>query len=316
MKKTVLTTWCTPEQLAVIAEYGDQVTAVEGGHMMYRRFIVSDGKNSFFIKAHEDDLFTDEVRRQDTKLHLEKEAQLYQYLRDHGYPHLPAYSAHRENMLILSAMNPTDGWLWDVPNEHRNQYFSDTLRSLQHLESIPVPSRHESHKPALLTFHEEGWGSINPRFIQDVSRAHLDKWHDQLHPESIAAAEKILRGKHPTTSKRYKSARRMNHHDARQTNIAWHPTHGTVLVDWSWADEGFEKGDTTMFLIDILKSDDHVDDVLLLEYFNPEYAHMLFGHWLFRAAQPVHEGNEEVRFHQFVSAITALRLLYMTNNEH
>jgi hypothetical protein len=102
------------------------------------------------------------------------------------------------------------------------------------------------------------------------------------------------------------------HADLRQSNLAWHPTEGVKIVDWSWAGPSSPGLDKTSFLIDLAKSG--VDITRYANHFDTVHARKLMGFWLGRAIQPALPGSI-VREHQLASAITAFELLCSSSND-
>lgn len=97
------------------------------------------------------------------------------------------------------------------------------------------------------------------------------------------------------------------HGDMRQSNVAWHPSEGVRIVDWSWAGNSPSGLDTTSFLIDLAKSG--IDISAHREHFAIDQALLLIGFWLHHSTWPTPTDDTTVRQHQIASAVTAWQLV-------
>lgn len=301
------------QQATLQALFGSSnVTGVDGGHMSYDRLIAQTDSGPVFIKAYDQAMFTDPVRSDDAKRHLEKEAAMYRYLQAHGFTAVPRYYGLSDDMLLLEALPSSAGWEWKMPRSaaERQDYSKDILLALEQLAGLPMPPENIEPRRSVDIFHDDGWKQIPTHTADSLLNAGLERWGNKLHPETLHAAERLRGGTESLRTPR-PDAKHMNHHDLRQANIAWHPKHGVRLVDWSWADAGPVQGDTTMFLIDLKKSGIPITPAMR-EAFDPAFAALLFGYWLRRSAEPHREGNEIVRLHQLVSAVSAFELIEET----
>jgi len=279
--------------------------------MSYHRFTFQ-GEKKYFVKRHDPKLFTDKVRRKDAKLYIKKEAKTYKHLKKHRYPHIPVYTEHRSNLLILSELPVSGGWLWRLPEDESRhaQYISDILSCFNELENLPLPKKDYFYIPALTVFYDEGWGSMSDKQMQSIIRINSLKWSNKLHSVTKLQARKMINDIQSLRIDANIKTRGeiYNHHDARQSNIAWHPKKGVAIVDWSWAGKGLKNGDQTMFLMDLVKSEIKLTPEQL-SMVNKEYACLVLGWLLCRSAEPHSEGNEIVRLHQFASAVSAYKLI-------
>lgn len=275
--------------------------------MLYHR-LLSDEPEGWFVKAFDEELFTDQSKLEEAKRYLEKEYRMYEHLHRHGFKHIPKQFFHERDVLLLGAYKASEGWYWRHPRgDESDRYIREALAALRTLESIP---HHQlfADEPTLAYFWQHGWA--NP---DEVVR-YLDKaekrWKDQLNDANLCTINKLRRfgHHHKLTSQPIATTPTTSHHDARQSNIAWHPRAGVIVVDWSWAGAGLEKADTTMFLIDLHKSGIDVGDYLA-EFFNAEYASLMMAYWIMRFGKVTAGGNEKVRLHQFLSALGAFELL-------
>lgn len=301
----------TPEQLTF--------SAADGGHMAYKRLFIEapDTGKTYFIKGQDSTMFTDAEREDHALQYLKKEQMIFDYLRSQGYNSIPAETGLIEgSYLVMESLLKDAGWYWRAPRDNPElfgQYVQSVLASYDALQEIPLPD--ESYffpKRIMKVFMEEGWDHINPAHIQKI-RSNAQTLRSRLYPETDAVLDEVLdtlpelipkgQALYDTMQPYY-----LTHHDARQANIAWHPEFGTKNIDLSWVDIGWKNADATMLLIDLAKSGHDVSPYLS-EYFNPEHALLLMGHWISRSAEPTRDANPIVRLHQLASALTAYRLL-------
>jgi hypothetical protein len=280
---------------------------VHSGHMLYERSLVHHDASPWFIKAHDAELFTLDKKRDEALRYLEKEYQVYRYLHDNKYIHIPDEHHYKDGVLVLNGLRVEDGWHWKIPaSTHSEAYITSILQALDTLESISTDAMFDN-EPSVQFFWEKGWGSKDS--VLEAIETHHGKWGSLLRKETekdlaeLAHSIDLIRLTTPP-----KIGSHISHHDIRQSNIAWHPEHGTVVVDWSWASHGVKGADATMFLIDLHKAGIDVTQYLA-SYFNQEYAKLLIGYWLLRVGEPSAQGNDEVRLHQLISAISAFELL-------
>lgn len=285
-----------------------QLTPVSAGHMLYHR-LVSDEPDGWFIKAFDQELFTNDTKRYEAANYLRKEANVYQHLATHAYPHIPKKYAFNHNVLLLTAHHPHQGWYWRAPKAQLPQYLADTFTALTALEKVPNVHRIDPGM-TLEYLWVNGWGS--KKSLSDSLRQSLKHWEAQLTPANLKEAKKLLL--HPHQHRQHDaliSDGTFSHHDMRQSNFAWHPYHGTVIVDWSWAGQGVKNADTTMLLIDLHKAGHDISSYLS-SYFNSEYASLMMCYWIMRHDAISAGGNDIVRLHQLVSALSAFELLELT----
>lgn len=280
-----------------------EITPTTGGHMSYERHIISlPVGDRVFVKRHDVTAFTDELHDAHSRQYLEKEYAVYRQLAGQT-THIPrALELIGDHTLVIEACDPRDGWLWRAPRDPdlRDRYIREVLTALKEIETLSFNDG-SSITPSHIAFHQDGWG---------VFQTNRDKITTLLstHPSSIAQA---LLGSVDTLyqetiahAPRQKAA--FSHADLRQSNLAWHPTLGVKIVDWSWAGRSAPGLDTTSFLIDLAKSG--IDIEPYREYFDPLHARKLIGFWLGRSVLPTREGST-VREHQLISALTAFELL-------
>lgn len=305
--------WLNDEQRRTLLSLGailSTYTPIEAGHMSYRRFTVETTYGPLFVKAYDAGLFSDSIRSEDAKRHLEKEAATYDFLGSQGFSNIPEFHEFRGDMLLLSDLPANKGWYWELPSDiaNRRKYVRDALETAGNIASLAPPLNNLEPRRSMLIFHEDGWSNIPYKTADSLLKSGLTKWQHLLHTETADVARKLLGGSESMRTVAL-NGEVMSHHDLRQANVAWHPEHGIKIVDWSWADSGVPGGDTTMMMIDLKKSGFEIPDNLHAQ-FNPEFAALLFGYWLQRSNEPHREGNEMVRFHQFISALIAYQLLH------
>jgi len=285
-----------------------------GGHMAYDYALLEHEGEPYFIKHHDSATFTDPERETHSRLYLSKESATYDHLHEQGFVSIPRHhELLGDTTLLLEGLPPEQGWYWRAPTGNStHDYIQDVLASLATLETIGQPENCYPITPTYLSFNEEGWSTLHFTDNGDHVRQKIREIRHQLHTKTAEAVDELgkqievlaMHFTQPHTS----CFTAFAHHDARQTNIAWHPEHGTRIVDWSWAGAGLPKSDSTSFLIDLAKSGVDVNDYLD-EYFNPDHAMTLIGFWLGHSIWPTRPGNESVRLHQIASAATAYQLL-------
>lgn len=295
------------------------ITPITAGHMLYRKCIVDDGGEPIFIKAFDDQLYTDERSQAHSKLYLEKEFAAYESLRDAGYPHIPSSVAYENNSLFLSAHLPDAGWHWEVPTDesHRTPYVDGIMAALQSLETTPFQVPDNGRPGAIEEFIADGWQALTDEATRQAISERLRSFASDFHPHVQAGTEWLLTLlQDPTIERHHNQAQQFAqlprphtaHFDARQSNIAWHPEQGVSVVDWSWASPAPAGCDTTMFAIDLYKSGYQLDAKHDAR-FNPAFAHLLMGYWLARSITPTPTDDLTVRFHQLAAAASTATLL-------
>lgn len=278
------------------------LTPVDGGHMNYQKYLAYTSENTLFIKTYTGDNITNEH----TTL-LRKEAAAMSHLRTQNYPFIPSVShMHDERTLVMEAFAPQDGWQWRAPADNLDFYLQDNLQALNNLEQVALPADIHNIVGSFDVHFSEGW--------RILSRTSLDKLAPlvvQLRPESQSAATRLFADFEQLQQIAHATPLPENfvlcHHDARQANIAWHPEHGSRLVDWSWTDVGRPGSDATTLLIDLHKHGHDVGNYR--EHLNPDHCLMMMGFWLEHASWPVAERDNTVRLQQLLSALSAYELL-------
>lgn len=298
------------------------VRQVDGGHMLYQKFLaLSNTGDPLFIKVHDDSLFTDPTAAEHSKQYLHKEGLVFKTLRTIGYPYIPAYTSLIDNGLFMSAYRPEDGWYWELPEspDLRTAYVQTVLSALEALEQYPATLLPDfKEEPALDELFAHGWRELPNPEIQTAIKQKLRIYAGDFHTHVTPGLELIHHMlENPNlmdrlTHKAYMHTQRprahIAHFDARQSNIAWHPGQGVVLVDWSWTSAAPPGCDKTMFLIDLFKSGLDVSS-LISEQLDYGHAYTLLGYWLFRSTLPERSHTSTVRFHQLASAASAATLL-------
>lgn len=288
-----------------------ELVSTKGGHMAYDYELRASNGNYIFLKAHNPANFTNPEKERHSRDYLHREAAMLRHLKRHEYPHIPArHQLLARHTLALEGLPEDAGWHWHLPEDlaSSEHYVHSILASLRWLEGVPPPPDDALVKPSIVSFHEEGWGSLDD-LTQVVER--INSLADRLQPDTAQVAERlvgalpILKASHETVEP---DPEVFSHHDARQSNIAWHPDRGVRLVDWSWAGPGVQRGDTTMFLIDLAKSGYDVRPYLK-DHFSSDFAKLLIGFWLGHSVWPTRTADDTVRLHQVASAVSAYELL-------
>ncbi|MCA9348744.1 phosphotransferase [Candidatus Saccharibacteria bacterium] len=286
----------------------DKIKPAEGGHMAYYRLIAQlDEQKSLFAKAYHPNLLTDPHRQSEMLEFLAKEASIYEHLHKHGFSHTVGSFEYIDGMLLLEGLTAASGWHWRAPRDNLNKYIADAEQAFTKLEQISPPSLQILNENVLGYMFEHGWNKIHPGSVTDIITAQLKRWEELLHPDFMILARSLGSQLENLRLNSAPVGTVLNHHDARQANLAWHPERGTRVVDWSWAHLGLNGADMTMLLIDLHKSGYDINKYKTK--LNKTYARLLIGYWLKHSTDPHPEASEIVRMHQFISAITAAELL-------
>ena len=287
----------------------DTSTPVNGGHMEYDKFIFGDDDQPVFAKQHSAARFSDDGKYQRGYLYLEKEAFTMAHLRQHGFTGLPRRSALHDTTLAMDALRPKNGWQWRANPEDIDAYIHSALDTFSDLETMPVPADSFAIDPSYESFTVEGWYALDSAALQTLHQQ-AESFAGRLSSETRASAAQLLTdlpnlrraGMQPHQPDGFVFC----HHDIRQANLAWHPDHGTKLVDWSWAGMGEPGSDATGLLIDLHKAGHDISDYR--QHLNPRHCLTLMGFWLGHSTWP-HRGDDTVRFQQFLSAVSAYEIL-------
>lgn len=294
---------------------------VNAGHMFYRKMLLETAEHDhLFMKAYDESLFTDPVAADHCLYYLEKEAYVFKTLEQLGYPHLPGNLSWENSALFMEAMTPDAGWEWNLPKdtEKQTQYAEDILAALEELEAydssvLPPLERHI----AIDEYVKWGWKTLRSEQSRNAVLERLEHFSDQFHPHvqsgvswlKIMLATNSFQVLDELTMEHASDQRNhIAHFDARQSNIAWHPTEGVKLVDWSWAATAPAGCDRTMFIIDLFKSGYDVSD-LVDKHLDKAHAVALMGYWLGRSIAPTPGSDTSVRFHQQAAAASTATLL-------
>ncbi len=299
------------------------ILPVSGGHMFYDKCVVrTPHQNPLFIKGFNESLFTDQQAADSTRQLLIQEADAYEALQNTSYAFLPddiAYDRHAD-ILYLTAHLPEDGWHWDLPTNptHQQHYIRDVLQALNSLETVPASAITSSgRQPSLDEVYQNGWHLLNDYRMRQKSIDRLELFRPQFHDHVQPGVDRLIEFLGSDLFDQAHEFVRVHvakerpvvaHFDARQSNIAWHPDHGAKLVDWSWASPAPYGTDRTMFIIDIFKTGYDVTDLVPYNL-EPGHALLQMGHWLSRGSRPSAPGDNNVRFHQMASAVSAAQLL-------
>lgn len=281
---------------------------VNGGHMQYDKFILEKDHQRVFCKQYNDKNFSDSAKATHSKHYLEKEAALLSHLRTQRFQAIPEQSTLFGDTLAMTALTKDSGWKWRADQQSLAAYVDDTLMALDALEAIipssdvfPIEASYES-------FRKEGWQAIDEEARKNLTRC-LELFSPKLHSVTRHNAQEMLvhldELQYEASQQPLPDSFVFCHHDIRQSNVAWHPLHKTKLVDWSWAGYGEPGSDATSLLIDLHKSGQDISPYL--HKINPQHCLTLMGFWLIHSTWP-HQGDDTVRFQQFVSAVSAYEI--------
>lgn len=305
-----------PEKLDEVLDI-TRAYPVNAGHMLYDKCIVETETGNYFVKTSDDSLLTEEYHARKMWEYLIKEAYAYDLLAQNGFTHIPKATLHHRS-LILEAHSAEDGWEWECPPLMQEQYAHDVLSVLKELEQVHINDELQEvdPKPSPDKLLFRGWQTLGKDEHTKI-QSQIDRFTPQLHPHVVHGTRMLQQLLEPQETKSIMSrlekyiqqpSTTIAHFDARQTNIAWHPEKGVRIVDWSWVSAGQRHSDSTMFLIDLHKSNVPTD-AYMKEHFNADHALLLIGYWLARCIEPSPSKDNTVRFHQLASAITAADLL-------
>lgn len=293
--------------LIKIAEFSENYRNINGGHMQYDKIIATKNDHSVFIK--QTSTSYDDIKRNRLRQYLRKEAFTTSYLRCHGYSGIPHRSILRDDdTFIIDTMTSNEGWLWRAKNETLDTYIKSAKEKFDKLENIPLPPDTFDIESSRDSFIKEGWASLDEKKIAKLRELSLG-FLDRLTPHSQNIAKKLLAdlpallnagGRHSDIKKLV-----FCHHDIRQSNMAWHPKHGTKLIDWSWSGPGESGSDITSLLIDLHKSGHNISNYY--KEINLDHCLTLMGFWLNHATWP-YRGDDTLRFQQFLSALSAYEI--------
>lgn len=285
---------------------------IDAGHMEYTKSVAQKDGAAVFTKQHDPTRFTDDDRAARAYTYLEKEAHTMAHLRQQHFANVPKHSILHEDTLAMDALREEDGWKWRADDDIFDAYVFNTLGALAALETRSIPADSFPIDPTYDSLRSEGWQSFNEEVMSRL-QGRLEQFTPRLSKTSQQTAKDLLEDiteLHRASQQPYEVPYFVFcHHDIRQSNLAWHPEHGTKLIDWSWAGLGEPDSDSTSFLIDLAKSGYDVSNYR--DRINPHHCLTLIGFWLAHSTWPVH-GDDTVRFQQFVSALSGYEVLKMT----
>lgn len=292
-----------------------ETTIIDAGHMAYDHLFVRDGNDRLFVKAHDASRFTDPFREAHSRAYLQKEFALFTQLAEEDYSAIPdRVDLIDDSLLAMDALHPNDGWLWRAPEDDQfDVYVRDILTAFDQLQASPIPKNptyHEAIEPTYETFWKEGWDDITDdkkdalfAKIKSLSKG----WNESQQKYALELIEDFPRLQKYASQLDRNIPLVMAHNDARQSNIAWHPEYGAKIVDWSWGDPAPKDADSTMFLIDLVKSGYDVSPYL--DHINKDQVIVLIGFWLAHSLWQTRDGSSTVREQQIASVTAAHRLL-------
>lgn len=285
----------------------------KGGHMSYHRLIatMTDG-SKLFVKGHGKEAFNYPIPEAHSLQYLQKEKLMYDHILRHSDSLTPkSVDILHGRSLLMEALPVEDGWHWRAPKTNVDTYIRNTIQALEKLQQLPLPeSFHDTILPTYQTHIHEGWRVIDDETTHKISRKvteFTERMREDFRESARLLVDDLGRLQSEFYTLPFPDKLHMAHHDIRQANIAWHPNHGTRIVDWSWAGAGRQNSDITTLLIDLHKSGHDVQPYMHL--FNDDHALTLIGFWLAHSLWPTRSSNDTVRFHQVVSAVSAYILL-------
>lgn len=233
-----------------------------------------------------------------------------------GFESVPERSEFIDNRLLaMDAFRTEDGWDWRMPKdeEKSKRYISEILEALDNLCEIPVPdtSYQADIDPTYETLWNEGWDDITDEKIEAIQQKILSfsgDFDEASQKDLVILNSKINELRELAKQVKKPEKFYLAHNDARQSNITWHSEKGVKIIDWSWADPMPENTDTTMFLIDLVKSGHDVSPYME-KYFNKDHALTLIGFWLNHSLWSTHDGSTTIRMQQVASALAAFKII-------
>ncbi|MGV9001627.1 MAG: NUDIX domain-containing protein [Candidatus Saccharimonadaceae bacterium] len=303
--------------ILAVPEADREIITIDAGHMAYRHYITTHQEDRIFVKEHDASQFSDPLRESHSRAYLKKEYALYTHLAAEGFQAIPErINLIGDSLLAMEYLSNEDGWHWKAPAHTVTPYTEDVLAALDALQSTRPIDTTEYHKiisPTYETVWREGWDAIDEQAAHQIKEKITEfasQWNFEQQEVALQLRDTLeqLQTRAMTLSRNPQLF--PSHNDARQSNIAWHPTKGVRIVDWSWADHAPENADTTMFLIDLAKSGHDIQNYS--EKINSDYALTLLGFWLGHSIWDTRDGSTSVREHQVASAATAFRLVTTT----
>jgi len=298
-----------------------ETTIIDAGHMAYDHMFVRSGNERLFVKAHDASRFTDAFREAHSRAYLQKEFTLFTQLSKEGFTAVPErVDLVDDSLLAMDALHQDDGWQWRAPEKKAafDQYVRDVLDAFDQLQTKPIPQNpnyHNAIEPTYETFWKEGWDDIpdNKFLALTMKMTELSRgWNTQQQDYVRELIDDL------PSLKQYAGACQRNvplfmaHNDARQSNIAWQPEQGVKIVDWSWGDPAPKNSDSTMFLIDLVKSGYDVSPYV--DHVNRDQVVVQIGMLLAHSLWQTRDGSSTVREQQVASASAAHRLLKMLDS--
>lgn len=301
------------QEILALPEHQRKTTLLQAGHMAYKHYTAEHKTIQLFVKEHDPTQFTDPAREAHSRAYLVKEHSVYTHLAAQGFQTIPQQvELIEDSVLAMESFSPDNGWHWRAPETDVSAYTEEVLAAFDALQQTSplVTDHHDSVAPTYDTFWREGWDAIDDAALAEI-RQKIAQFGDAWNEEQRSAARLLVDQLETLRGVALQLDRDCtlfpSHNDARQSNIAWHPTHGVKLVDWSWADAAPKDADATMFLIDLAKSGFTVN--AYHQKINKDYALTLIGFWLAHSIWETRDENSKVREHQVASAAAAFQLI-------
>ncbi|MDR2524013.1 MAG: hypothetical protein LBC95_00515 [Candidatus Nomurabacteria bacterium] len=143
--------------------------------------------------------------------YLEQEVQNLTHVNQHAPTLAPQLLIWKNGVMLTELL---DSYHWLAPGEALGRYVLNAIEAFDSLGDLPRDPRYDDS--AVDELVANGWGAI------DFSQIHYECNFDTKQARRLgAAAAANIATDH------------IAHHDARQTNIAWHPENGSRLIDLS-----------------------------------------------------------------------------------
>lgn len=303
------------KHLTEVVQQPESSVIIDAGHMEYEKSVHRKNDAVVFAKKHDPRRFTDNERADRAYHYLEKEARTMTHLRQAGFSAIPQQSVLTTDALLMEALEEQDGWHWKAPTTQFDDYVASALTAFQQLEQSPQPADSFAIDPSYESLRLEGWQSLD-RAMHTQLEQRLQQFAPRLTQAALTTATELLenieRLRHEALQPHSVERFVFCHHDIRQSNLAWHPEHGTKIIDWSWAGLGEPGSDSTSFLIDLAKAGHDISPYQ--EHINPAHCLTLIGFWLAHSTWPAH-GDDTVRLQQFVSALSGYETLKLVRQQ-
>lgn len=332
---TVVSKAPTPRALKFVAQHmGVEpmdlfVRPVTGGYSLNRRAVVSANGMYVFVKEVDEALIDGDGQQE--RAWLAKDQQLSTILQAKGFSAVAAWSrlSDDQNVLLLPAYRPEDGWLWEFPKDEIDgrQYVQAVMDAADALGQVHF-SEEEKQRLALSPFFRDkiAEDAELPVLSDPEDRERIVAKCDALIGDSDSRmasnfrALKTFVGDTDQQAAVREIARHLvlqqndtfGHCDLRPDNVAYHPgRQELILVDWNWASFAPEGFAATEFLTSVARRG--LDVSGWLGRINEPLLAALIGFFLRGCIKPNLGDDSLLRDHQAMAAAAALRMLTDTS---